>query len=437
MIPVLSAAAFNLMEYWIFILLLQYVCAADMNLCRRNCSIGTALSAFLFAAAAAIFGPEAAYPVMFFAVLLTLLLFSSNRLSALLRLIPAFALYFTLTVIPMAMLELLFEALEKTVIAVGGFSQTILSIVFDAVFLALLITLRCGVKKYHITVYFRTREILGSLALLCFTFIDGQLLALMNMQKHKPFMHYTYAAIFGAAYVFSVAYYIYTVAETWRRIYRQTKIRTEMEYLKLQLAALQDIKENEDQIRSMRHDLNKHLAVMKALCDEGKYDEVSRYTGQLCREIIGHGSIATGNKIGDMVAGQKKKLCEEQGIEFSFEGLLNGMENMEAPDICGLLANAYDNAIEACLTQNNAYVRTKVNTTRNYTVIEIANPVKKKMRVHKNKIPTSKRDKSAHGYGIEIMKQIVRKYGGSCIFRCDDKEFTVKIVLKRAAGASI
>lgn len=436
MIPVLLATAFNLMEYWIFILLLQYVCAADLNLCRRNCSIGTALSA-VFLAAAAIFAPEAAYPAMLLAVLLTLLLFSRNRLSAVFRLIPAFALYFSLTVIPAAMLEILFEEIKKAVITVEDYSQSVISVVIDVIFLALLIALRRGIKKYHITVYFRTREVLGSLALLCFTFIDGQLLALMNLQKHKPLMHYTYAAIFGTAYIFSVVYYMYTVAETWRRVYRQTKIRTETEYLKLQLAALQDTKENEEQIRRMRHDLNRHLAVMKTLCDEGKYDEVCRYAGQLCRESISSGSIATGNEIGDLVAGQKKKLCEEHGIEFTFEGILNGMENMEAPDICGLLANAYDNAIEACLTQNNAYVRTKVNTTRNYTVIEIANPVEKKVPVHKNKIPTSKRDKSSHGYGIEIMKQIVRKYGGSCTFRCDDKEFGVKIVLMRAAGPAI
>lgn len=70
-------------------------------------------------------------------------------------------------------------------------------------------------------------------------------------------------------------------------------------------------------------------------------------------------------------------------------------------------------------------------------ILQGADPVEKKVPVHKNKIPTSKRDKSSHGYGIEIMKQIVRKYGGSCTFRCDDKEFGVKIVLMRAAGPAI
>ena len=428
MMMVLFSTAFNLMDYWVFILLLQYVCAADMNLSRRNCIICTAATAAFLAVVSAVFGGEWAYFAMFFAMLLTLLLLARKKGYALLRLIPAFMLYITLTVFPAAMLDVMFGA-GSISITVGSYEQSVLSIIFDIILLALLVVLCRSVKKYSITVYFRTREILGSIALFFFAFIAGQLMALANKQPHGPALHYTYLVIFGGAYIFGVVYYFYSVAETWRSVYRQTKISTEMEYMKLRLAALQDTRENEEQARRMSHDLNKHLAVMKTLCDEGKFDEVCRYADRLGTESVQFKSMPTGNEIADLVAGQKKKLCEERGIEFTFEGLLNGMGNMEAPDICGLLANAYDNAIEACLTQNGAYVRTRVNSTRNYTVIEIVNPVEKKVAVRKNSIPTSKRDKGSHGYGIEIMKQIARKYGGSCTFRCDDKEFGVKIVL--------
>lgn len=429
MIAILAATAFNLMEYWILILLLQDVCATDLNLSRRNCLIGTAASAAGFAAVSAALGADWAYIAMFGMVLLTILLFAGKRPYALLRLIPAFLIYFVLTVTLAAMLNTVFPATEKP-IEFGGYAQTLTSIVIDVLLLSLLLLLHRAVKKYRITVYFWTREILGSIALFFFTFIDGQLLALAIQNRHAPALRYTYIVLFAGAYLCAVGYYLYSVAETWRRIYRQTKIRTEMEYMKLQLGALTDAKEDQEQTRRMRHDLNKHLAVMKALGDEGRYKEVYQYAEQLSRESIQfQDKLLTGNEIADLVAGQKKKICEENGIEFTFDGFLNGLGHMSAPDICGLLANAYDNAVEACLPQSGAYIRTRVNTTRNYTVIGIVNSVERKAPVRKNSVPTAKKDKSAHGYGIEIMKQIARKYGGSCTVSCDDQEFRVKIVL--------
>lgn len=80
----------------------------------------------------------------------------------------------------------------------------------------------------------------------------------------------------------------------------------------------------------------------------------------------------------DLVVRAKMKVCEGHGITFTFQGSLSGFDTLEAPDICGLLSNAYDNAIEACLSQENAYIHTKVSTTRNYTVVQIVNSIEKR-----------------------------------------------------------
>lgn len=123
------------------------------------------------------------------------------------------------------------------------------------------------------------------------------------------------------------------------------------------------------------------------------------------------------------------KICEERGIDFTFTGALSGFDALDAPDICSLLSNAYDNAIEACMSQENAYIRTTVHTTPNHTAIQIVNSVSKKVSIRNNRAASSKRDKAAHGYGIDIMRRIAYKYGGSCTLHCDKREFTVKIVV--------
>lgn len=424
MMDVVYAVAFNLMEYWIFLLLLQYVCAAHLNLNRRNGMMGTGIAAVLIGAAAALLGDDGAYIATYLAVLLSILLFAGKRRRALLRLFPAFVLYFTLTVIPAAMVDVLFSVRETET------GTALLMVSVDLILYGLLVLLRYVVKKYRLIVSFGAKETLGCIFLFFFTYIDGQLLALMNRQHHEPAAHYGYAALFAAVYLASVGYYAYSIADRWKRILLQTRTRAEMEYLQLQLAALDDAKKSGEQTRRMRHDLNKHLAVMRMLCDEGKYDEVSEYARQLNDESIASGvRLLTGNEVLDLIAGQKKKRCEENGIEFTFDGLVGGLGEMTAPDICGLFANAYDNAIEACMGQSGAYVRTSVRRVRSRTAIEIVNSVEKKVSLHRNGAQRKKDQDGAHGYGMEIMRRIACKYNGSCTFHCDEKEFRVKIVL--------
>lgn len=426
---ILYTTAFNLMEYWIFILLLQYVCAADMDLRRRNCIIGTAVSALLIAASFFL-GTGFDYPAMLLSVLLTIILFAEKKFSAVLRLLPAYAIYFTLSVIPGAMLEILFPAMNKTFQLDGYTAESLLSVVIDIILLCCLAVLVHAMRRRRFTAHFGVKETLGSMALLFFTFINGQLMTLMNNQHHPLLMHCIYASIFWLAFIFSVGYYVYVIIDAQRRTYLQAKVQNEMEYMELRIAALADTKESAEQTRCMRHDLNKHLAVIKTLCDDGKYTDVCQYIDQLNEENLKSGNrLPTGNETVDLIVGHVKKLCEEHNIEFVFEGILSGMRDMPAPDICSLLTNAYDNAIEACIPQSNAYIRTKIYDSRDYVVIQIVNSVAQKIPVRNNCMPTSKKDKNTHGYGTKIMKQTARRYNGSCTFKCNEKEFCVKIIL--------
>ena len=159
-------------------------------------------------------------------------------------------------------------------------------------------------------------------------------------------------------------------------------------------------------------------------------EELREYTASLNKEAASLGNIIfTGNEIADMVLRSKCKLAMDRNISFAFNGTLEALKKLEAPDICGLLSNAYDNALDACASIPNAYIRTKVSTTPNYTVIQITNPVPEKVHVRNNRVGTTKKEPHDHGYGMEIMKRIARKYHGECCFECTDTEFEVKIRL--------
>lgn len=422
--------AFELLDYWILMLMTQYVCAAHMDLRRRNVVIGSCISALT--TSAAFFGviPEEYSIIGNMAVfLLSVCLFSRRRLSDMLRFAAALCIYFFLDIVPDSLVTEIVSSSWIVQPIVKETSRSLLSIAEDATLLILLLVLRHVQNKYRTRVHFSGKEILGSIALCFFSFIDGMLILSLNRAQYEPWFYWVCMLIFVGGYVLGVGYFVYNLIESRKRIYRQTMARCEMEYLRVQLDSLQDAKENEAEVRKIRHDLTNHLSVISSLCQEGDYEEVRRYAEQLSHKVPHFDSrIPTGNQVADLVVSSKSKVCEANGIVFEFAGSLNNLSVMTAPDICGLLANAYDNAIEACMAQTERYIRTKVSTTRNYTVIEIVNPVEKKISV-RGGIPTTKKDRKAHGYGIEIMKQITQRYNGSCTIRCDGKEFRLKLVL--------
>lgn len=430
----LYAIAVNLMEYWILILLIQYICSAHLKLRYRNvlicsgiavaCSVsGTLLSSGL--------GVTVSMPL---AAVLTIFLFSRKRLSDLLRFCAAFAIFFAVMVIPPLILDtILPRGLSNIFPGVSG--DTWLSLISDIITLTALILLGRLLARYQITLHFQAKEILGSIALAIFAFIDAGLIMFLYHAHLSPVEHYIMLAFFLGAFAFCIGYFVYNITSSRRRIYREALARSETEYLRLQLDSLQDIREQEEQVMRLRHDLSSHMAVLQTLFEEGNYEEARKYTGQLSHDAALSGSgILTGNKAADLVVRSRMKICGEHGIRFTFTGTLTGLDHMTAPDICGLLSNAYDNAIEACLPQADAFIHTKINTTRNYTVVQIVNSVEKKVAIRGNSAVTTKKDRKSHGYGIDIMKRIAYKYNGDCSLSCDDEEFTVKITLLNASA---
>lgn len=424
MLPLFFNAAYNLLTYWILIFIMQYVCSAHIKLNKQNILISTALSTFVLLCFKEY--SDICVPLL---IAITVLLFSNRKLKDLLLFFPAIVFYLIITVIPTSMVDVLLPE-ARTHVFIGEFSFHIVGCVIDIILLALLILLRHVLLKYETTVHLTTNEIIACVGVFFFCMLDGGLLLATNYSNMKTSYQYIWKTIYIGAFIFCVGAFLFSLIDARVRIYRRALSRSETEYLRAQLDSLQDIKENETQVKQLRHDLSNHLAIIQSLCDNGNYDDIRNYTEHLRNDIILTGSdVLTGNQVADLVVRSKLKVAREHGIDFTFHGSLSNLQSMDAPDICGLLANAYDNAIEACLPQETPYIHTKVSATRNYTVIQITNSIAHKISVRGNHISTTKKDKGSHGYGIDIMKRIAHKYNGNCTLYCSDKEFSVKIVL--------
>ena len=102
-------------------------------------------------------------------------------------------------------------------------------------------------------------------------------------------------------------------------------------------------------------------------------------------------------------------------------------------DMCIILSNALDNAIEANQTiddPDGRYIKLKMYGNGSYTVISVTNPTDKiPVKSSGNSYITSKKDNENHGFGLKSIENTAKKYDGEMLTKCEDSVFTLVIKL--------
>lgn len=79
-------------------------------------------------------------------------------------------------------------------------------------------------------------------------------------------------------------------------------------------------------------------------------------------------------------------------------------------DLCALLGNALDNAMEAAEKSTDKTVRVRCRAEKGLFMLQVDNAL---AGDEKPDLSTTKKDKTAHGFGLLGMREIAKRYGGS------------------------
>lgn len=197
------------------------------------------------------------------------------------------------------------------------------------------------------------------------------------------------------------------------------------------------IKEKESammEFRQARHDLKHQIIYLLDLSEKKEYGKLELYLKKLINwePLEGMMIAYTENFMIDALINYKYSFAKRNGIAFSVNLEVPMTLPFEDTDLCIILGNALDNAMEAGLRGEvpTPYVDLKMKYDRGSLVIIIENSFDGKLRKnHSGKILTRKRETENHGIGIDSIKRAAEKYHGLLDIENEDEKFCLMIIL--------
>lgn len=185
-------------------------------------------------------------------------------------------------------------------------------------------------------------------------------------------------------------------------------------------------------VRRFKHDFDNLKIGLQRILSEGNTAEALDYLSE-CEQPLQSDYILykTGNRLADALLHNKNQLAEAAGTSITFDGLIpDGI--IARTDLCVMLGNALDNALEACRKIESAAVKTITLTSdyqNRFLFITVQNPVADEVKIVQNKIETTKENKQQHGIGLSSIRKAAANYSGEVKVLSENGVFTLKIEL--------
>lgn len=232
-----------------------------------------------------------------------------------------------------------------------------------------------------------------------------------------PFLMKYLALTLSMVSIMLFVYYLKNVKENREKTTLTMQIQA-MENQMVQYKLIQDAINTE---KKLKHDLKNILLLNKI--SSSINDQIEEIVNNLDRP-----SVNTPNYVLNMII--NTKIQDGLSKEIQFDLLIGSdLKTMKTFDLVTVLGNLLDNAIENCGTKKLIRINTLENEI--YEQIVISNSVDENVLKNNQQLKTKKADKTNHGLGLKSVKDTVNQYNGNLKINCTEKEFTVKVLVKK------
>ena len=208
--------------------------------------------------------------------------------------------------------------------------------------------------------------------------------------------------------------------------------------LTLQRIQFQKIAESDAEVKSQRHDLRHHLAVLRELHEQNDREKLGHYLEAVNANIpSGRGPTLCDNYAVNAVASHYADMAERMGAEVSMNLFVPAELSTELEcDLCVIIGNLMENAVEACarMTKDHRFVRVASHLRHGILTIVVDNSFEEPPRKKDGIFLSSKREEE--GIGLTSVLAVAKRHGGNAQFEWKDGVFQASAYVRLDSALS-
>ncbi len=201
----------------------------------------------------------------------------------------------------------------------------------------------------------------------------------------------------------------------------QAQLDTQVNYYR-------DLQDSILSVNQIRHDLTNQLQAAYYLLDKGASEEVRRQLDVIRENLHNRiGSCYCANLMIDAVIRDKAALCREKGIRIEITTELPSALPIENAHLCSLFSNILDNAIQGVQESGTTdkYITLHSTVYQSFLTVHCENPA-----VAPKKTRKKQELLRPHGLGLDILRQLAKRYNGSLTTNWENGIFETVAILQ-------
>lgn len=202
-------------------------------------------------------------------------------------------------------------------------------------------------------------------------------------------------------------------------------------FLSMQQIQYKTLQSAIEETRQARHDMRHHFSALTALANRKEWKELEDYLALVQENIPDSELNFCGNSAVDGVAGHYCLRYKENEIPFSIKLDLPYKLPISEMDMCLVMSNLLENALEASLRTNKAKRYVKIEAyihSNNVVLLTVENAFDGAINEKDGVFQSSKR--RGDGVGIQSIRRIAEKNGGYCRFTAENGVFCANVMLR-------
>lgn len=255
-------------------------------------------------------------------------------------------------------------------------------------------------------------------------------LIIINIEDQlSPMQHiFSILSILGILMTNSLVYVLYVNMQKDHA--KQLEYSILQQAFKSQEKSVEETKILYQSVRSIRHDLKQHFQVALTMLHSGKINEAVDYMEKYNDTVLDgiSNKVFCDNDVVNYIINSKSKICSDRHIKI-YIYIANEIPEFSDLDLCVLLGNALDNAIEGVSGEGNNEIYLELRNVDNFFMISVKNTIINSVLEDNPNLMSTKNEKEVHGLGILSMKEVVQKYNGSIEFYESDNKFCCDMLL--------